>query len=96
MFVERFTWKTERGHELFALLQEVREQFPPAHTRRIYRCKFGGTYAAVAQEDEWESFDEHDRVWSEWTAKPEWAGFGEKLGESAISEVSREIWTLAE
>ena len=98
MFVVRWTWTPKAGcvDAFVALLNEAKETFPRPHGVRLYVCTIGDSFEAVAQEVEWESWDERDRVWGETVSMPEWAPFLEKLDGllESKSSVSNEVWGL--
>ena len=97
MFIERMTWNPKPGKELEvrAVLKEFRDQFPGPHGHRILRCAFG-TWSAVAEEVDWESWDEHVRVWEGWMAKPEFVALAERFWELVEPAATREIWDPVE
>ena len=95
MWLERTTLNPKPGRrdDLLALLREAREQFPGPHGGRILRCGFGPV-GAVAREIQWESWDEHIRVWKRWLAKPEFSAFAKRLSKLIEAGGTREVWSI--
>ena len=97
MFIERMAWNPKPGKhdEFLDLLREFRERFPAPHAWRIIRCMWG-TWNTVAQEIEWESWDEHVRVWTEWGANPEWMALINRSLNLVETAPTREMWEVME
>ena len=97
MLVNRRTFIVKRGcmEEALALLKAEKERVSHPHAGRIYTPSIG-PFGVLVNEVEFESLEEYERFWAEWSASPEGAAFMEKWYDLTETGGTNEIWTLVE
>jgi hypothetical protein len=97
MIVERYEFPVKPGrttsHRSRELLIEAVKNSGAPHAVRVYTSSIGRDNVH-ALEFEFESFEERERFWADWSATPEadeWIDEHSKLVEHGITN---EIWTL--
>ena len=97
MIVQRVTLNVKRGRAREAaavILTELAKSWAP-RVVRVYTPDMGQS-DVVAVEAEFESPEEHYKVWREYRAKPEATEFFERLADLRERGGTNELWDLAE
>jgi hypothetical protein len=81
--------------EAVALVKEETKRAKHPYASRIYTSHLG-THDILAIEEEFETFEEYERYWTEWNASPEAAVFMEKFIGLTERGFINEIWRLKE
>lgn len=94
MIVNRRAFNVKKGcmEELVALLVAERERLDSDY--RIYAPGIS-PFDVVVLELEFESLEEYETAWAEWSASPESDEFMEKFNGLTLPGGTNEVWTLA-
>jgi len=71
MIAERITWKLKPGckREAIEMLKSSSEPSGPVY--RVYSFMFGGNGETVVLELEFETLEDRQKFWADWSAQPE-------------------------
>ena len=98
MIVNRrtYTIKNRRWKEAVALVKEMIEISPPPHAWRMYGPSLTGRFGTLVMEFEYESVEECQASWKEFTATPEITPLVEKWSDIKLPGGTSELWSLIE